>query len=250
VPYLARPLRGEVLALREHAARRLGWALLTALVASIAAFAMFWAIPNVDPEYWLGGAEKGNDATRTLAIEQYGLDDPLPVQYTRLMDSILSGDVACFYGCGNLRDAFLEALPVTLSLVIGAALIAIVAGVGLALVCVRHLGRWQDRLITTVATAAYSVPTLVLAALLWGFLTYRWNVFPQAATCRSPRTQSSGSGTCCCHGSRPPFRSQAPTCSSCGRRCFRRWTRSGSGRRARRAGRRSACSAATCCGTG
>jgi ABC-type dipeptide/oligopeptide/nickel transport system permease subunit len=63
------------------AARRLGWALLTALIASIAAFTMFWAIPNVDPEYWLGGAEKGNDATRARAIEQYGLDDPLPEQY-------------------------------------------------------------------------------------------------------------------------------------------------------------------------
>ena len=46
-----------------YAARRLGWALFTALIASIAAFALFWAIPNVDPEYWLGGAEKGNDAT-------------------------------------------------------------------------------------------------------------------------------------------------------------------------------------------
>jgi peptide/nickel transport system permease protein len=161
------------------AARRLGWALLTALIASILAFALFWAIPNVDPEYFLGGAEKGTDATRARAVEQYGLDDPLPMQYLRLMDSILSGDVACFYGCGNLRDAFLEALPVTLSLVIGAAVIAIVTGVGLAMVCVRHLGQWQDRLITTAATAAYSVPSLVLAALLWGFLTYRWNVFPQ-----------------------------------------------------------------------
>jgi peptide/nickel transport system permease protein len=162
-----------------YAARRLGWALVTALIASIAAFAMFWAIPNVDPEYWLGGAEKGTDETRAIAIEQYGLDDPLPVQYTRLMDSILSGDVACFYGCGSLREAFIEALPVTLSLIVGAALIAVVAGVGLALVCVRHLGGWQDRLITAAATAAYSVPTLVLAALLWAFLTYRWNVFPQ-----------------------------------------------------------------------
>ena len=223
-----------------YAARRLGWALFTALIASIAAFALFWAIPNVDPEYWLGGAEKGNDATRARAIEQYGLDDPLPVQYTRLMDSILSGDVACFYGCGNLRDAFLDALPVTLSLVIGAGLIAIVAGVGLAMVCVRHQGRWQDRVITTAATAAYSVPTLVLAALLWGFLTYRWNVFPQGGYVPLTEDPVQCSGTCCCHGSRPPFHSPAPTCSSCARRCFRRWTRSGSGRHAQRACPRSA----------
>jgi peptide/nickel transport system permease protein len=162
------------------AARRLGWALLTALIASILAFAMFWTIPNVAPEYWLGGAVKGNDATRARAVEQYGLDDPLPVQYARLMDAILSGDVACFYGCASVRAAFVGALPVTLSLIAGAALIAIGLGVGLALVCVRYLGRWQDRVITTLATAAYSVPSLVLAALLWGFLCYKWGLFPHS----------------------------------------------------------------------
>ena len=163
----------------SFAARRLGWALVTAVIASIVSFAMFWAIPNVDPEYLLGGAEHGTDATRARAVEEYGLDDPLPVQYVRLMGEILDGDVACFYGCGSLREAFLDALPVTLSLVIGAALISLAAGAGLAMVCVRHRGRWQDRAIMTAASAAYSLPTLVLAALLWGFGAHRWGIFPE-----------------------------------------------------------------------
>jgi peptide/nickel transport system permease protein len=161
------------------AARRLAAALITAWVASIIAFVLFWAIPNVDPAYWLGGAEKGNDATRARATEKYGLDDPLPVQYVRLMDSILNGDIECFYSCGSLRATFMEALPVTFSLVAGAGLIAVGVGVGLALICVRHRGRWQDRLITNAATAAYSLPSLVLAALLWAFLSYRWKIFPE-----------------------------------------------------------------------
>jgi peptide/nickel transport system permease protein len=171
----------------SFAARRLGWALVTAFLASIAAFLLFWTIPNVDPEYWLGGGPKGNDATRARAVEQYGLDDPLPVQYERLMKEILNGDVECFYGCdptatvaqtGSLRAAFVKGLPVTFSLVVGAALIAIGLGVSLALVCVRHRGRWPDRLITAAAAAAYSTPSLVLAALLWGFLAYKWQIFP------------------------------------------------------------------------
>jgi hypothetical protein len=33
------------------AARRLGAALVTAWVASIVAFVLFWTIPNVDPAY-------------------------------------------------------------------------------------------------------------------------------------------------------------------------------------------------------
>ena len=161
------------------ALRRLASALVTAWVASVVAFVLFWTVPNVDPAYWLGGAEKGNNATRAAATEKYGLDDPLPVQYVRLMESILSGDVGCYYSCGSLRAVFVEALPVTISLVAGAGLIAVGLGVWLALIAVRHRGRWQDRLITTAASAAYSVPSLVLAALLWAFVSYRWGLFPE-----------------------------------------------------------------------
>jgi peptide/nickel transport system permease protein len=160
------------------AARRLGWALITAFAASVIAFVLFWTIPNVDPSYFLGGAEHGTNETRAMAVEKYGLDDPLPTQYVRLMDAIVSGDVECFYGCASLRSAFVEALPVTVSLIGGAALLAVLTGVGLALVCVRYRGRWQDRVILTAAAAAYSVPSLVLAALLWGFLAYKWHLFP------------------------------------------------------------------------
>lgn len=161
------------------AARRLAWALVTAWIASVIAFLLFWTVPNVDPAYLLGGAEKGNDYTRARATEKYGLDDPLPTQYVRLMEDIGTGDVECFYGCANLRQAFTGALPVTASLVGGAGLLAIGLGVGLALVCVRNRGRWPDRLITAGASAAYSVPSLVLAALLWACFVYKWRLFPE-----------------------------------------------------------------------
>jgi peptide/nickel transport system permease protein len=162
-----------------YAARRLASALLTVWVASMVAFVLFWTVPNVAPAYLLGGAEKGNEATRARATEKYGLDDPLPVQYVRLMESILNGEIGCYYNCGSLRAVFLDALPVTISLVAGAGLIAVGLGVWLALICVRHRRRWQDRVITTAATAAYSVPSLVLAALLWAFVSYRWGLFPE-----------------------------------------------------------------------
>ena len=158
--------------------RRLGWALLTAWIASLVAFVLFWAIPFVDPTYNLGGGRHGTELTRELAAETYGLDEPLPVQYVNLMESIFNGDVKCYFGCGSLRKAFLSSLPVTISLVAGAAAIAIGVGVGLALLCVRYRGRWPDRAIITLATVLYSVPSLVLAALLWGFLAARWGWFP------------------------------------------------------------------------
>lgn len=159
-------------------ARRLAAALITAWAASIVAFVLFWTVPNVDPAYWLGGGNKGTNETRARATEKYGLDDPLPVQYVRLMKGIVNGDIECFYGCGNLRDSFVGALPATVSLVIGAGLMAVGLGIWLGMVCVRHRGRWPDRVITAAAGAAYSVPSIVLAALLWAFLGYRWRIFP------------------------------------------------------------------------
>jgi ABC-type dipeptide/oligopeptide/nickel transport system permease component len=54
------------------------------------------------------------------------------------MEGIFNGDVDCFYSCGSVRSAFVDALPVTISLVAGAGLIAIALGISLALVCVRH----------------------------------------------------------------------------------------------------------------
>jgi peptide/nickel transport system permease protein len=160
-------------------ARRLAAAVITAWVASLLAFIMFWSIPNVDPAFWLGGGQQGNEQTRERAREKWGLDDPLPTQYVRVMEGILSGDLRCFYGCSSMRDAFLAALPVTFSLVAGAGLIAIALGVWLALICVRHRGRWPDRVITTAAAAAYSLPSIVLAALLWAFVAQKWQLFPE-----------------------------------------------------------------------
>jgi peptide/nickel transport system permease protein len=161
------------------AIRRLAWAAVTAFAASVIAFALFWLIPNVDPAWHLGGGLRGTDETRAMATEEYGLDEPLPVQYVKLMQGIFNGEVDCYYSCGSLREGFLHALPVTFWLVFGAGLISIGLGVSLAMVCVRYRGRWQDRAILTVASAAYSVPSIVLAAVLWAFVAYEWGLFPE-----------------------------------------------------------------------
>jgi hypothetical protein len=86
--------------------------------------------PSIDPAYQLGGREHGTELTRARATEIYGLDDPLPEQYRRLMKGILTGETSCFYGCGSVRTAFLDALPVTLSLVLGAAATATSSSTG------------------------------------------------------------------------------------------------------------------------
>ena len=164
--------------LLRFALRRLGWAALTAWVASIVAFALFWAIPNVSPEWRIGGMRRSTEASRAKAAAEHGLDDPLPVQYWRLLKGIFTDDVPCVTTCGNLRSAVFDGLPVTLSVVAGAGLLAIGLGVWLALVSVRHHGGRLDRAILRLSAVMYSVPSLVLAVLLWTYLCSRNDVFP------------------------------------------------------------------------
>jgi peptide/nickel transport system permease protein len=123
---------------RSYAARRGAWALATVVLASLVAFTLFWAIPNVQPEYALGGYEKGTNETRAAARVRYGLDKPLPVQYVRLMQGIVGGSVHCYLSCGNLRSEFFQRLPVTAWLTFGATLLAAALALSMALLCVRH----------------------------------------------------------------------------------------------------------------
>ena len=50
----------------RFAARRFAAALITAWVASIIAFVLFWTVPNVDPSYFLGGAVIYTRTARTV----------------------------------------------------------------------------------------------------------------------------------------------------------------------------------------
>jgi ABC-type dipeptide/oligopeptide/nickel transport system permease component len=107
--------------------------------------------------------------------------------------------------------------------VLGAALIA--SAVSLALVCVRHRGRWPDRVITAAATAAYSVPSLVLAALLRALLGYKWQLFPVDGYVPLTEDPLQWAWPCCCRGSPPRSRSPASTSTSSERRCSKRLAR-------------------------
>ncbi|HEX8207624.1 MAG TPA: ABC transporter permease [Solirubrobacteraceae bacterium] len=162
----------------RYAAQRLAWAVGTAAAASVVAFVLFWAVPNVEPEWALGGREKGTNATRAAAREKWGLDKPLPVQYVAVMRGIFDGSLQCHFACGNLRDDFVARLPVTAWIVAGGALLAAALATGLALLCVRHHGRRLDRALLALAAALQSVPSLVLSVVLWTLLAQKWEILP------------------------------------------------------------------------
>ena len=143
--------------------RRLGWIGVMLILVTLLSFVIFHLLPSADPAVLRAGPEA---SPRVLAEvrEDLGLDRPLPEQYGAFVTRMaLHGDLGASLRSGEpVVDQIARALPVTLSLAAGAALLWLVLGVTLgALAAVRHRRR-SDRLIVAGALVAFLAPGYVV----------------------------------------------------------------------------------------
>ena len=124
----------------------------------------------------------GENATPETVADleaRLGLNDPLPVQYTRWLGNALRGDLGDSWTLKEpVTGIIMRRVPVTLSLAVGGMLIGITLGLALgALAGLRH-GSWLDRLITLVASIGVAMPAFWLAMLLAIYFAVRLRWFP------------------------------------------------------------------------
>ena len=93
-------------------------------------FLIFFATPGVDPAARIAG-RNADPATLAQVRHTFGLDRPLPIRYLLMMDHlVIKHDLTSYVNRGTeVIPQILQAAPVTLSLVIGAAVIWMVLGV-------------------------------------------------------------------------------------------------------------------------
>jgi oligopeptide transport system permease protein len=134
-------------------AGRLALVPASALIGSVVMFSALHSLPG-DP---VARESHQTPLQYEQATHALGLDQPLPVQYFRLLVRIVNGDLA--------RTLQPEA---ALSGEIGllAAVIAIAIGVGIGLAAARRANTAADRVLISVALAVYSVPNFVWAFLM------------------------------------------------------------------------------------
>jgi len=134
---------------------------------TVLTFLIFFATPGIDPARQLAGR---NPTPQTIAAikHQFGLDRPLPVQYALMMKHLFISRDLVSYGNQALKvvPAIIAATPVTLSLVIGAAIIWVVFGVLLGLLAVVFKGTFVDPLIMILALIGISMPVFWLGEVL------------------------------------------------------------------------------------
>ena len=152
-------------------------AILIAL--SIGVFAIFFAIPGLDPARQLAGR---NPTPETLAAvrQAFGLDRPLPVQYWRLMDQLVIHRTLESYTNRGIKvvPELLAATPVTLSLVAGAAVLWIVFSLLIGVASAVWRNTIVDRGLMVASLIAVSVPVFWLGQVANLFTQQRWHDTP------------------------------------------------------------------------
>jgi peptide/nickel transport system permease protein len=146
---------------------------------SVIVFVVFMVLPKQNPAQTLAG----KNATPTLVKsieEEWGFDDSLPVQYGTMMKKVFTGELTSYKPRIPVDEQIIEGIPATLSLSIGAAVIWLFFGLLLGYLSAIRAGGWLDRILTGVSIAGISIPVFLLAPVLLYFLTYKWEIFPNA----------------------------------------------------------------------
>jgi peptide/nickel transport system permease protein len=161
----------------RFALRRLLGMVLVLFAVSVIVFLIFNVVPNSDPAQRMAG----KNATPQLVAaidEEWGFNEPLPVQYWTTMKLIFSGELVSYTTQLNVSEQIWEGVPATLSLSLGAAAIWMFFGILFGYLSAIKAGRFTDRLLTVVALAGISIPVFWLAAVFLYYLTFKVELFP------------------------------------------------------------------------
>ena len=160
--------------------KRFGMALLTIFLVIASPFFVMHAIP-ASPF----SSEKAKSDETIAALEaKYGFDKPVPVQFVNYIKNIAHGDfgLSTKWIGSTVIDLIMGGFGYSAKLGLGAAAMAIVAGVVLGALAALQRGKLLDKIIQVVTTALVSMPSFVIATLLLIIFALKLKWAPTMAT--------------------------------------------------------------------
>jgi len=149
----------------RFALRRFGAAVLVVFLGSLVVFLGVRALPG-DPALALSGEDR-DPASLAAIRHQFGLDQPVPVQFVKYVGNALQGNFGQSARNGTgVGQTILERLPVTLELSLLAILIAVAVGIPLGIFSALRRGGAVDSVSSVFGLVGLSVPNFWLGLLL------------------------------------------------------------------------------------
>jgi peptide/nickel transport system permease protein len=182
--------------------RRLITAIFLLLVVSVITFMIFFLIPRLAGQdaSELAAQYVGRNPTPAAIqqmVERLGLDQPLPVQYWHFLKGLVAGEnysagpsvtycpPPCFgYSFRSQLPVWpqmVSALPVTVSLAIGASILWLLGGVAIGVLSALRRGSLFDRFSMGVALAGVSLPIFFTGLISLELFSYKWPLFPNVS---------------------------------------------------------------------
>jgi len=108
-----------------------------------------------------------------------GLNDPWYKRYASWMRDVVRGDLGTsLFTSYKVRDAIVDRLPVTLSLVGCSFVLSMLIGISSGVFAAVHKGKFADRLLTIGTSVGVAVPNFWLGLVLLTFLSAKLGWFP------------------------------------------------------------------------
>ncbi|MCC5978188.1 MAG: ABC transporter permease [Salinarimonas sp.] len=144
--------------------QRLVQAVFVMLTVAMISFSLFQFVG--DPVNNMLGPEATAEQ-RLAARETLGLNDPIPVQFTKWVGNAVQGEFGQSYRMGRpVSDLIAQRLPATLELVAVSALIAVFVGVPMGVYTGLKRNSFLSKIFLTVSLIGISLPTFLIGILL------------------------------------------------------------------------------------
>ncbi len=160
----------------SYLARRILWIIPVLFTVSVITFVLMHSVPGGpwDREKRLPAA------VQARLNAEYGLDQPLYIQYIEWAGNFIQGDLGPSYRFQDRRvnDIVADGLPTTVQLGIQAFLLAVIVGIPLGIFAALGHNRWPDYLSTGISIIGISTPSFVLAILLVVVFSVQLGWFP------------------------------------------------------------------------
>jgi peptide/nickel transport system permease protein len=134
---------------------------------SVIVFLIFFATPGSDPSARIAGRNASPEVLAAVR-KDFGFDRPLYVQYGIMMKKLLiTYDLTSFQNRGQkVVPQLVDATPVTLSLVIGGAILWVIGGIVVGIVAAATKGSVLDRGLMIIGLIGISMPVFWLGEVL------------------------------------------------------------------------------------
>jgi len=134
---------------------------------SVIVFLIFFATPGSDPSARIAGRNASPEVLAAVR-KDFGFDRPIYVQYGLMMKRLfITGDLTSFQNRGQkVVPQLVDAMPVTLSLVFGGAILWVIGGIIVGVAAAATKGSVIDRGLMILGLIGISMPVFWLGSVL------------------------------------------------------------------------------------